>query len=521
MKASKARQKPAKRPNIIQSLDTIFEPWFRGASWDGWKAVLKAMDALPMTEREVEFFRSISGDRDPPTGRVSEFVAACARRTGKDSIVSGIAAYTAALFDQQDKLRPGERAQVLCLACDRDQAKIVFDYIKSYFDEVPQLKSMVTRVTASTLELSNGVDITVSTNSFRSVRGKPILLAILDEAAFMRSDTSASPDTELYAALRPGMLTIPGSRMIIISSPYRRSGLLWNRYNKYFGVNDPNVLVIQASVRQLNPTITEAQLDAEREEDPAAAAAELDGQFRDDLTAFLTLAMIENATDKGVLVRSPQQGLAYHCGVDPSGGVKDSFTAAVSHADKDNSIVLDALIEIKAPFDPDVAVESVSAMIKSFRLNSCTGDKYAAQFVVSAFAKHGITYRHSERDRSKIYADVLPLFTSGRARLLDTEKGRLAVQYAGLQRETSSMGRDKIDHQKGGKDDLCNSASLAMVLASSAPPRMTFAVPPDWSSAASGYDKHTGVVHRNPALAHGPEYADGHIPHFPSTLKQR
>jgi hypothetical protein len=477
--AAKARPKakPAKRATIIDAMNGIFKPWFPGDTWGGWLTVLKAMDALPMTAAEVEFFKSISGDRDPPTKRVSELTAACARRTGKDSIASAVAAFAGATFDQQDKLRPGERALIACFAVDRDQAKIVFGYIKSYFDDIPQLKAMVTRVTANTIELNNNVDITVSTSSFRSSRGRPILLGILDEAAFLRSETSASPDTELYAALRPGLLTIPGSRIIIISSPYRRSGLLWNRYRKFFGVNDDNTLVIQASVRQLNPTISQAQIDAETEEDPAAAVSELQGQFRDDLSAFLTLAMIEGATDKGVLVRAPQPGLAYHCGVDPSGGVKDSFTAAVSHADKDNSIVLDALIEIKAPFDPDVAVESVSALIKSFGLNSCTGDKYAAQFVVSAFAKHGITYRHSERDRSKIYADVLPLFTSGRARLLDTEKSRLAVQFAGLQRETSSMGRDKIDHQKGGKDDLCNSASLSMVLASSAPPKMTFAPP--------------------------------------------
>ena len=521
--AAKARPKakPAKRANIVEAMRGIFRPWFPGDTWGGWIAVLKAMDALPMTAAEVEFFKSISGDRDPPTKRVSELVAACARRTGKDSVASAIAAFAGATFDGQDKLRPGERALIACFAVDRDQAKIVFGYIKSYFDDIPQLQAMVTRVTANTIELNNGVDITVATSSFRSSRGRPILLAILDEAAFMRSETSASPDVELYAALRPGLLTIPGSRIIIISSPYRRSGLLWNRYNKFFGTNDPNTLVVQASVRELNPCITEAQLEAEREEDPASAISELDGQFRDDLSAFLTLAMIEGATDKGVLVRAPQPGLAYHCGADPSGGVGDSFTAAISHTDRDsNTVVLDALIEIRAPFDPDVAVERIADLIKSYGINSCTGDRYSAMFVVSAFSRHGVVYRHSERDRSKIYQDVLPLFTSGRARLLDTEKGRLAVQFAGLQRETSSMGRDKIDHQKGGKDDLCNSASLALVLASSAPLPMRFAPPIVITKSEMGFDSNTGSIHRNPALAHGPAYA-GHdfVPHF--STKQR
>jgi hypothetical protein len=147
-------------------------------------------------------------------------------------------------------------------------------------------------------------------------------------------------------------------------------------------------------------------------------------------------------------------------------GVSDSFVAAISHAEKDSKVVLDALLEIKAALDPNVACEQVAGLMKSYGINRCTGDRYSAQFVVSAFAKHGIKYVHSERDRSKIYADVLSLFTSGRARLLDTPKNRLVVQYAGLQRTTTSMGRDKIDHSPGQKDDLANAASLSMVLAS-------------------------------------------------------
>jgi hypothetical protein len=247
--AAKARPKsrPAKRANIVEAMDGIFRPWFPPATdgtdtWSGWKAVLKAMDGLPMTADEIEFFKSIAGGREPPAHRVSELVAVAARRTGKDSVASVVAAHAAALFDQQDKLRPGEKAQIYCLACSRDQARIIFGYVKSYFDDIPQLKKMVVRETASTFELNNGVDITVATNSFRSVRGKPIFLGILDEAAFMASDTSANPDVELYAALRPGMLTIPTSRIIIISSPYRKAGLLWGRYKKFFGENDDKTL---------------------------------------------------------------------------------------------------------------------------------------------------------------------------------------------------------------------------------------------------------------------------------------
>ena len=55
------------------------------------------------------------------------------------------------------------------------------------------------------------------------------------------------------------------------------------------------------------------------------------------------------------------------------------------------------------------------------------------------FKKNGITYRHSDRDRSAIYSDALPLFTIGRARLLDNK--RLVTQLSSLERKTSSMGK--------------------------------------------------------------------------------
>jgi hypothetical protein len=102
-------------------------------------------------------------------------------------------------------------------------------------------------------------------------------------------------------------------------------------------------------------------------------------------------------------------------------------------------------------------------VLKSYGLSETVGDRYAAQWVVDAFAKCGVRYKHSERDRSSIYLDALPLFTAGKARLLDHK--RLVSQFSSLERRTSSIGKDRVDHGPGGHDDLCNAAAGAMVLA--------------------------------------------------------
>jgi hypothetical protein len=197
--AVEAAPTPAPVMTIIDALDdpALFGKFFVGESWDGWRAVLKATFAIPMNEKETTFFYSVSGDRSAPATSVRELWAIVGRRGGKDSVASAIAAFAAAMFNQQNKLRPGERAIVMCLAVDREQARVILNYIRSYFTDIPLLAGMIQRETATGFELNNGIDITIITNNFRSVRGRAVLLAVFDECAFWRDESSAAPDEEL------------------------------------------------------------------------------------------------------------------------------------------------------------------------------------------------------------------------------------------------------------------------------------------------------------------------------------
>ena len=462
-----------RRVGIVDAMTSakLFGPYFPGSSWNGWRTVLRGAFALPMTEREREFFRNVTG-REPPSKRVRELWIIAGRRAGKDSIASLIVGHTAAMFSGTERLRRGERALCLALACDRDQAKIVLNYVRAYFAEIPALKAMVQRETANGFALSNGVDVAVGTNSFRSVRGRPILTVVLDECAFYRDENSASPDEEIYRALRPGMATLAGDAMLIgISTPYRRSGLLYKKFRDHYA-KDGDVLVVKAPSTTLNPILDQSIIDAAMAEDPAAAAAEWLAEFRDDISGWLSRELIEAAVDRGLTVRPPQRATRYYSFCDPSGGANDSFTAAIAHNDN-GTVVLDCLIEIKAPFNPDNATADIAVTLKSYNIHKTTADRYAAQWVVAAFARHGITLAHSERDRSQIYLDVLPLFSSGRVRLIDNQ--RLVSQFAALERRTFPTGKDRIDHSPGGHDDCANSAAGAMVLCAAPSAAETFA----------------------------------------------
>lgn len=432
---------------------------FVGPTWARWVAVLKAAFAERMNAEELMLFREVA-ERDPPRRQVRELWAIVGRRGGKDSIASAIAA-TLSLGDYRPYLRPGERASVLCLACDRDQAKIVARYIAAYFRENPLLAPLVEHASDDGLELSNAVEIVVATNSFRSVRGRTIVCVVFDEVAYWRSDESANPDVEVLNAVTPGLITLPGAMLVGITTAYRRAGLAYERWHAHYGQPDDDVLVVRGTSRQFNMLLPQEVIDNALARDQEAASAEYLSQWRDDLSNFLDRELVEAAIDRDVQARPPLPGTRYVSFLDPSGGRGDSFTAAIAHADGD-AIVLDALYERRAPFDPETTTVDIAALLRAYGIGEAVGDRYAAGWVVGAFAKHGITYRHSERDRSKIYIDALALFTSGRCRLLDN--ARLVGQLVALERRTTRLGRDQVGHPPNAHDDLANAVCGAITL---------------------------------------------------------
>jgi hypothetical protein len=452
--------------NIVDAFDdpALFEPWFRGPSWDGWRAILKAAFAIPITALERDFFRTVA-QRDPPRRRVREIWIAAGRRSGKDSVASAINTWFVAFENYEERLRPGELASVISLAVDRPQAKLQLRYARAYFERIGMLAGLVTRETADGLEFSNAAELTILANSFRSVRGRSIACATLGECAFWRDETSASPDTETYTALIPGLATLPGSMLVGISSPYRRAGLLYEKWRDHFGKDDDDVLVIQAASRVLNPSLPEKVVADALARDPAAARAEWLAEWRDDIAAYLSRELIEAAVDVGVVVRPPVPSVRYKAFADPSGGVNDSFCLGISHVEND-TVLVDCLLEIISPFNPTEATADVASTLRQYDLRNVVGDRYAAGWVVDAFRRAGVEYKHSDIDRSAIYANALPLFTSGRVRLLDNRK--LVTQFATLERRASSAGKDRIGHPEvaGAHDDLSNACAGALVLSS-------------------------------------------------------
>ena len=287
--------------------------------------------------------------------------------------------------------------------------------------------------------------IQVLTSSAASVRGRTYPACVLDELAFFRNSKGLANDTEVVRSLRPGLATT-GGKLIGLSTPYARAGLLWETYRQYYG-QEGDVLVWQAPTRLMNSTICHDLIVLDLEADPEAARSEWEAEFRSDLETFLPLEALQAVVIPGRYELPPQGGVSYVGFVDPSGGRGDAAALALAHVEGDR-VVLDLARRWPAPHNPQSVIKEMTETLKVYGVRRVTGDRYAGEWPRQEFMKHQIGYDPAPQEKSRIYLDFLPLVLSGRVELLDIRQ--LFSELRNLVRRARSGGRDSVDHPHVG-----------------------------------------------------------------------
>ncbi len=296
--------------------------------------------------------------------------------------------------DYRGLVAPGETPVVAVIAADRRQAKVILNYIVGTLHAVPMLATMVESVVAEAVRLTNGVVVEIYTGSIASPRGRTFAAVLCDEIAHWSSDDSANPDSEVIAAVRPGLATIPGSMLLMASSPYAKRGVLYATFARHFGRDDAPTLVWRGTTLEMNSALDPRIVEEAREEDPENAAAEYDAEFRSDIADYVSRAVVEAAVARGLVELPAAAGVSYAAFCDPSGGSSDSMTLAIAHVDGDGDgvAVLDLVREVRPSFSPDAVVREFCEVVRGYRLTRVRGDKFAGQWPVERFAAHGISY---------------------------------------------------------------------------------------------------------------------------------
>lgn len=434
----------------------LFGGMFGGDSWAAWRVLLAGFYGERLTGKDETLWRELTGRLSFPEAPHDELWLAIGRRGGKSDAAALIALWEA-LTDHREKLAPGEVATVMVIAADRKQARTVMRYINGLINH-PMIAPLVISQSTESIEFEHRSVIEITTASHRATRGYTVAACVCDEIAFWRYE-GANPDAEILRAVRPSLATLNG-KLIALSSPYARRGVLWDAHRKHYG-KDGRILVAQAPTSTMNPTVDPAIIHAAYAEDEIAARAEYGAEFRTDVESYVNLEALDACTRPSHSELPPSARERHIAFVDPSGGSADAFTLAIVHREDDARVIVDCIRSVKPPFSPETVVTEFSELVRSYHVQEVYGDAYAGLWPAEQFEKRGIKYLRSEKPKSDLYRDLLPLLNSERVELPPNDQ--LRRELLGLERRTSRGGRDTIDHAHGAHDDLANAVAGAVV----------------------------------------------------------
>jgi hypothetical protein len=405
--------------NILHALNhpQVFAPHL-GPSWDAWRVFLASLFGLPLSADQMQVFTQYTGRSVAPTSACREAWLVVGRRGGKSFTLALVAVFLACFRDWRPYLGPGEVGTVMIIAKDRAQARSIKRFISGLLREIPMLAPLIEDETAETIRLKRRVCIEIHTASYRTTRGYTIIAALLDEVAVWESDEfAADPDVEIINAIKPGMLTIPGSMLLCASSPHARRGALWDAYRRHYGRDGDPILVWQASTLAMHPTVERSEIEAHMAEDPAKARAEYFAEFRTDVETFIFRELVDAAVIPGRRDLPRMEGVVYTPFVDPSGGSSDPMTLSICHTETKAGTayaVTDLIREVKPPFSADSVVAEFAGLLKAYGCSFVWGDRYAGIWPRERFATCGIEYRIPGKTASDLYTEFLPILTSHR-----------------------------------------------------------------------------------------------------------
>jgi len=286
----------------------------------------------------------------------------------------------------------------------------------------------------------------------------------MDELAFSR-EFSAIPIEELVTAIRPSMLTVPTAMMVGISTPYTKSGHLWNMYNEHYGKNESRILVIQASSLVMNPSLNKKTIESQIVMD-VKNQSEYNSTFREDLEAFLPGDVIDNCIVEGLKSLPYELRNVYQCFIDPaSGRGKDAFALCISHFDyKKQKVIVDIAMQRKPKFKPGIVVKEFSRIIKQYKIYKIFTDRFATNFVIELFENEKIHCELSPRSSSQNFLEMQSILISGGVEILDIQE--LKNQFKSLELTRRPSGISFVGHPQWSDsfhDDLaCSVAGSAV-----------------------------------------------------------
>jgi len=473
-----------------------------------WRTYLAALYGLVLQPDEQECLRLICGFDAPLPSGYSEGLVVAGRRAGKSETIALVALFECLVRGAEHAkfLAPGQRGYVVVVSRTQRQALQVYRYAREVAERNPELRDLLDgkpleQMTGGELRFKNGMSLSVLPASKSSVRGFTIVGAILDELAFVggKDEESAEQDSEIYSAIKYGMappVGAPKRRLISITSPAAKYGLVYDLFSRYHGRRDAPVLVARGATQTFNPNISSDWLDGERQRDPKKYDREVLAEFADSISPWIDRTTVDDATKGRDLEPLPRLPKGQHfVGIDLAAR-RDSSVLVVAHLEDavDDGPVelvevrdpvtrearLERRVQAKGvpslprfvvdrverrtpskgqPLDLPLVIADFAAVAKSYGARDLWGDQWSAPLVASELRRHGLALREevaSQNSKARHYGRLRETFYARRASI--PPHPALVRELVELQERLNPNGSLAIaaPNREGAHDDTCS-----------------------------------------------------------------
>jgi hypothetical protein len=437
-------------------------------------------DALP---RPSHFY---GGTFDITLEQRRVFVAVCGGRAGKTYAFTALRMLYLALTVPLDQLAPGEVGSAPIIAPDLSLVPQTLNYIKGALRH-PRLAPFVvdpadidpdSNRTSIMLRRASGKKVELvgraANGKGTAGRGRSLVSAAMDEAAFFRDANYAVNDSEIYNAIAPRLL--PGGQLIIPSTPWAQSGLLHDLFVANHGnpsqaglTTDPvragTALAVHAPSWELR-TDEEflAVIRLEQKRDAENARREFGAQFMTSTAAdFLDPEAVNRSITPDAF--TPQWGDQLVAGIDL--GFRSNSSALVIAYLRASSVFVVVVEERRPapgmPLKPSEVMQDFARILKAHHCASVMADMHYRDTALEYLGPVGVGLIDAPPAPATAWLKVRDLLREGRLHLPPHE--RLLRQVRETRAKASSGGNVSIQlpHWPTGEHgDLAAAMALAV-----------------------------------------------------------
>jgi len=433
--------------------------------------ILKSTYGLELNNIELEIFRRYTG-RDYVAREQVEITLLAGRKSGKTAKIGArIALYEAF---RRHPIPRGEGAYVVLIAPVMDQAKLAYDYIRKDILSSPILRTKVAKFRQNRIELKNGITIMCCPCSSISIRGKAVVAAICDEVGFWRNEeTSAHCDEEVLAAIRPSMITFPTRKLVKMTTPSAKRGIVWDEYQRRAELSH---LFFQLPTIEMNPTVPAETLEQERARNPEQHKREYHAEFIENVDSWIEPEDLNACIVRGRGELPRVNDGVYAAAVDPA-FKKCDFALAILHRTCEGLIIMDRVAcwtgSKKAPLGFERVCREIADILREYGIDNLQGDQYAAPAIQQEFLKLGLTYKEltfTRQSRPRLFNNLKHLIIQRKIEIL--EHPDLLRQLRALEESRSADGTTDVRPGYGKDDLVCALGVCAFELSQSQPPAL-------------------------------------------------